>query len=54
VRNSLGICPQFDTLFPTLTVREHLIFYARLKGLTVEDANRDSLIYIKDMDLEVG
>lgn len=36
VRDSLGICPQFDTLFPRLTVAEHLIFYSRLKGLSCE------------------
>ena len=24
IRASLGICPQFDVLWPTLTVKEHL------------------------------
>eukprot|EP00040_Diaphanoeca_grandis_P036072 m.228737 g.228737 ORF g.228737 m.228737 type:complete len:2030 (+) comp33545_c0_seq2:117-6206(+) len=33
-RSSLGLCPQFDILFDTLTVREHLIFFAKLKGMT--------------------
>ena len=27
----VGICPQHDTLWPTLTAREHLLFYARIK-----------------------
>ena len=31
VRESLGFCPQFDVLFETLTVREHLWFFAKLK-----------------------
>jgi len=31
VRNSLGICPQFDILFDELTVEEHLLFYCKLK-----------------------
>ena len=31
-RSSVGLCPQFDILFPTLTIREHLYFFAALKG----------------------
>lgn len=40
IRNSIqkaqlqmGVCPQFDLLWPQLTVSEHLYFYARLKGI---------------------
>jgi len=29
----LGICPQFDVVWDDLTVQEHLLFYARLKGI---------------------
>lgn len=29
----LGICPQFDQVWDSLTVYEHLLFYARLKGV---------------------
>ena len=32
VRDSLGLCPQHDVLFDQMTVREHLEFFARLKG----------------------
>ncbi|CAL8274752.1 unnamed protein product [Lota lota] len=32
IRQSLGLCPQHDVLFDNLTVREHLLFYAQLKG----------------------
>lgn len=28
----IGVCPQFDLLWPQLTVEEHLYFYARLRG----------------------
>ncbi|PKU86162.1 ABC transporter A family member 6 [Dendrobium catenatum] len=30
---SMGVCPQHDLLWETLTGREHLLFYARLKNL---------------------
>jgi ABC-type multidrug transport system ATPase subunit len=30
----MGVCPQFDLLWPQLTVEEHLYFYARLKGIS--------------------
>ena len=29
----MGVCPQFDILWPTLTVQDHLYFYGRLKGV---------------------
>lgn len=33
IRKNIGICLQHDCLFPFLTVREHIQFFARLKGL---------------------
>jgi ABC-type multidrug transport system ATPase subunit len=33
VHLNMGVCPQFDLLWPDLTVEEHLLFYARLKGI---------------------
>ncbi|PVD25013.1 hypothetical protein C0Q70_15510 [Pomacea canaliculata] len=36
VRKSLGLCPQHDILYDTLTVEEHLTFFAKVSGsLTV-------------------
>lgn len=32
-RGSLGLCPQHNVLFDELTVKEHIIFFARLKGI---------------------
>lgn len=32
-RSSMGICPQQNILFNDLTVREHIIFFCRLKGM---------------------
>lgn len=33
VRAAMGVCPQFDVLWPELTGREHLVICALVKGL---------------------
>ena len=33
VHQNIGYCPQSDAIFPLLTAREHLIFFARLRGI---------------------
>lgn len=33
IRENIGICPQHDCLFPQLTVREHVQFFSKIKGL---------------------
>ena len=33
-RNSLGLCPQHNILIDDLTVKEHIIFFCRLKGVS--------------------
>ncbi|XP_041481767.1 ATP-binding cassette sub-family A member 2-like isoform X2 [Lytechinus variegatus] len=33
----IGYCPQFDALFDELTAREHLLLYARIKGVQQKD-----------------
>lgn len=33
VQLQIGYCPQFDLLWDNLTVREHLEFYAKVKGV---------------------
>ena len=38
IRESLGVCPQFDVLWPDLTVREHVELYAQLKGYSANEA----------------
>ncbi|RKP06539.1 P-loop containing nucleoside triphosphate hydrolase protein, partial [Thamnocephalis sphaerospora] len=34
---TMGVCPQHDILWEDLTVEEHLLFYARLKGVPVAE-----------------
>ena len=33
IRKTIGYCPQYDPIFPTLTVLETLKFYALIKGI---------------------
>ncbi|TPX48095.1 hypothetical protein SeMB42_g01671 [Synchytrium endobioticum] len=47
VYQHMGICPQFDILFMDLTVRENLLFYARLKGIS---AAKEAATVLKSME----
>ena len=33
IRHDMGVCMQHDCIFPSLTVREHLQLFCRIKGL---------------------
>ncbi|XP_012943241.1 ATP-binding cassette sub-family A member 3 [Aplysia californica] len=50
VRRSLGLCPQHDILFDDLTPREHLWFFAKLKGYRSATLHAE----IREMLGEVG
>ena len=43
IRQNLGVCPQFDILWPDLTVREHLELYSAIKGYS-KDAGKEAAI----------
>ncbi|KAK4485770.1 hypothetical protein RD792_008416 [Penstemon davidsonii] len=46
IHTIMGVCPQYDLLWDTLTGREHLRFYGRLRNLTgsaLDEAVDDSL-----------
>ena len=52
IHHHLGVCPQFDIQHADLTSEEHLLFYARLKGVkwsrekaVVERALREVSLY---------
>jgi ATP-binding cassette subfamily A (ABC1) protein 3 len=42
IRQDIGICLQHDCLFPLLTVREHVQFFARVKGLYAKTSRADA------------
>ena len=47
----MGVCPQFDLLWPQLTVEEHLYFYARLKGIPSKLIAKKVETALKDVNL---
>jgi ABC-type multidrug transport system ATPase subunit len=48
----IGVCPQFDLLWPDLTVEEHLKFYSILKMVKSEFIEQEISSLLKDVDLE--
>lgn len=50
IHSYMGVCPQFDVLWPTLTGLEHLYLFARIKGLPmslVEQTSTELLSQVK-------
>ena len=37
----IGYCPQFDRQYPSLTVKQHLYLYGRIKGLCGAELKRE-------------
>ncbi|XP_041978072.1 phospholipid-transporting ATPase ABCA1-like [Aricia agestis] len=51
-RANLGLCPQHNVLFNELTVREHLEFFARLKGYKGKLLNEEIDNLIESLELQ--
>ncbi|KAL4432498.1 hypothetical protein ABPG74_013352 [Tetrahymena malaccensis] len=51
IRKILGVCPQHDILFDQLTVKEHLYFFATLKGMPFKEISQAVDKIISDVDL---
>ncbi|KAE8610555.1 hypothetical protein XENTR_v10012168 [Xenopus tropicalis] len=51
IRQSLGMCPQHNILFRHLTVEEHILFYAQLKGKSRKQAERQAEVMLEDMGI---
>ena len=49
IRQNLGVCPQFDILWPDITVREHLMLYAAIKGFTKEEQQEQATTAANDV-----
>lgn len=51
LRANLGFCPQHNILFDQLTVREHIIFFAMMKGFPEKDVEREVIRYVDRLGL---
>lgn len=51
VNEYIGVCPQFDLLWPSLSVFEHLKFYATLKGINESIMTESIEESLRDVDL---
>jgi ABC-type multidrug transport system ATPase subunit len=55
IRQEIGVCLQHDCLFPQLTVKEHIQFFSRIKGLyarvSYEEAEEKIAAAIQDVAL---
>ena len=47
----MGVCPQHDLLWDTLTAREHMAFYGRLKNLNGSHLDRDIVLCLGQVNL---
>jgi ATP-binding cassette subfamily A (ABC1) protein 1 len=54
IREDIGICLQHDCLFPQLTVREHVQFFSRIKGLYNELSNEEAEEHIDQVIQDVA
>ncbi|OIS96113.1 PREDICTED: ABC transporter A family member 7-like [Nicotiana attenuata] len=54
IYGSMGVCPQHDLLWETLTGREHLLFYGRLKNLKGSALSRAVEESLKSFNLFQG
>jgi ABC-2 type transport system ATP-binding protein len=52
VKRTMGITPQEAGVFETLSVREHLELFARLKGLAKQEARNSTAEIIHELDLD--
>ena len=51
LRTIMGVCPQHDILFDTLTVKEHLNLFATFKGMDAKNIPAEVRKIIDDVDL---
>jgi len=47
----MGLCPQFDVLWDDLTCMEHILFYARLKGIQPDEEEEHCRQLLREVGL---
>ena len=51
-RRRIGYCPQFDAHFSNMTGREHVEFYALIKGLSYKEAKEAAAVKLQEVGLK--
>lgn len=51
IRRMTGVCPQHDILFDELTPREHLYFFAAVRGIKHDDMEAEVEKTVRECDL---
>jgi ABC-type multidrug transport system ATPase subunit len=54
IRKSLGVCPQFDILWPELTVKEHMRLYATFTGIPPQYVDQEMTELLHEVGLGSG
>ena len=52
IRKTIGICPQFDIQWDSLTPYEHVVFYSRLKGIPALEEKDHVMSLLKQVGLD--
>jgi ATP-binding cassette subfamily A (ABC1) protein 3 len=52
INRVLGVCPQFDCLYPEMTVEEHFLLFIRLRGIPGQRESEVLSRTLKQMGLE--
>ena len=52
IRKTMGVCPQHDVLFDNVTVLDHILFFAQLKGQSYQESLEEASKLIKLFHLE--
>ncbi|KAJ3239056.1 hypothetical protein HDU81_006662 [Chytriomyces hyalinus] len=51
IKSQIGICPQADLLWTTLSVLEHILFYLRIKGIAPKNEHTAAQTLLKQVGL---
>jgi len=51
IRRAMGVCTQYDSLWPLMTVREHMVYFAYVKGLDVGKAVKEMSKTLSQLDI---
>jgi len=54
IRENIGLCPQHNVLFDTMTIEEHLLFFAKVYILQYELAYTVEEIELKDKNCMIN